>query len=493
MSSRYDILNKAIAEHCGLAKSGATKLPDGSGFFTATVGKGEGNPEKETIARWQSSNGHHWVELYHHGKGQYSYKGGDQSGGSGNYPSHEHAINHMQVKVDSGYFLPDSAKRPMERVKKSDPTQAGGLGDIHEGVLNDLNEKHGMGDDLYEMRDHLRSKGYDAKVGTSRGDYGDMPSAPALQVRGHGNFMHVPDEGGYINAGGDTWPAQKSDPTQMGGLGDMKMDEEHRRGPGAQPGAMAMAEGDPDGAPGAMQPGHEAYHAYNKEYIDSDASDPSDPEFAPHAGDDSDFGFKRRVPVKLTPEQDADLLGHLHAVGHHDARAYAAPPEGSTPDDVARHQRVQAHHFSTSQRHFDEYRRKFKEYSGQPVSGYSPGSWDMLGEGHEGGQVGEAHPRDEALGARGSMAKYATGEGHMEAAAHHMRHRDENARHGTTWSGPAAKMHDILFREHAKAAGEDPDNPSAVLRSKAAQVDFRGGPNYPGHVVFHRLDEVSRG
>ena len=74
---------------------------------------------KRTIARWESRGGKHWVELYidEHG---YGYDG-NGCGGSILASSDSHARALMQVKVDSGYFLPDDAKTPMRSCNVKPP------------------------------------------------------------------------------------------------------------------------------------------------------------------------------------------------------------------------------------------------------------------------------------------------------------------------------------------------------------------------------------
>ena len=267
----------------------------------------------------------------------------------------------------------------------------------------------------------------------------------------------------------------EKDAARPGGLGDMKMGESD---PTVSPEQARLA----------AMPSHEAYHEYNKGHLDSLNTPGEDPEYARHVGQDTEFGYERRYPVRLASDQDEELLAHLHAMGHHLSRTHG-DPDSSTPDDMARDERLATHHQQMAQRHHDEYARKFKLYSGQPIGGHGPGSWDMLEEGHE-GVPGTAHPADDRL-PRKFAKEEVTPEGHIEAAAHHLRHRDENVKHGTTWSEPAAKMHDVMYREHMEALGEDPDAPSALIQSKAAQVRYEGGPKYPGHTVFHRWDNLS--
>lgn len=69
----------------------------------------------EVIARWESKTGKHWAELYHDGIAAF-YRG-EGCGGNMGVCSIDTAITQLQAKVDSGYFLPYSAKTPMRRIK----------------------------------------------------------------------------------------------------------------------------------------------------------------------------------------------------------------------------------------------------------------------------------------------------------------------------------------------------------------------------------------
>lgn len=69
------------------------------------------------LARWESRGGAHWVEL-RVSNGCYSYAGRDCGGCLGVLESDEAAVAVIQAKVDSGYFLPDSAKLPMKLVRR---------------------------------------------------------------------------------------------------------------------------------------------------------------------------------------------------------------------------------------------------------------------------------------------------------------------------------------------------------------------------------------
>lgn len=69
----------------------------------------------EVIARWESKSGKHWAELYHDGVAAF-YRGVGCGGNIG-ICDKDTGIAELQRKVDSGYFLPDSAKTPMKRVK----------------------------------------------------------------------------------------------------------------------------------------------------------------------------------------------------------------------------------------------------------------------------------------------------------------------------------------------------------------------------------------
>jgi hypothetical protein len=67
------------------------------------------------IARWESRSGKHWANLIEHEDGCYTYDSPDAGGCIGVLPRGE-AMETMQGKVASGYFLPDNAKTPMRRV-----------------------------------------------------------------------------------------------------------------------------------------------------------------------------------------------------------------------------------------------------------------------------------------------------------------------------------------------------------------------------------------
>lgn len=67
----------------------------------------------ELIAKWESRSGKDYAELYHDGTAAF-YRG-NGCGGNMGIKDRETAIAELQVKVDSGYFLPDSAKTPMKR------------------------------------------------------------------------------------------------------------------------------------------------------------------------------------------------------------------------------------------------------------------------------------------------------------------------------------------------------------------------------------------
>ena len=73
------------------------------------------------LARWESRGGAHFVGLRKHtghddSTSYYSYTGNGCGGILGTVATDEEAVAILQKKVDSGYFLPDSAKVPMKRV-----------------------------------------------------------------------------------------------------------------------------------------------------------------------------------------------------------------------------------------------------------------------------------------------------------------------------------------------------------------------------------------
>ena len=67
------------------------------------------------IARWESRGGKHWVELEQTEFG-FSYRGNGCGGVMAAKKEYD-ALQELMVKVNSGYFLPDSAKTPMRRVR----------------------------------------------------------------------------------------------------------------------------------------------------------------------------------------------------------------------------------------------------------------------------------------------------------------------------------------------------------------------------------------
>ena len=74
---------------------------------------------KRILARWESCGGKHWAELYADEHG-YGYEG-NGCGGTIPASSDSHARALMQVKVDSGYFLPDDARMPMRSCNVKPP------------------------------------------------------------------------------------------------------------------------------------------------------------------------------------------------------------------------------------------------------------------------------------------------------------------------------------------------------------------------------------
>ena len=68
----------------------------------------------KTIAKWESRNGHHAVELVDYEDGAYGYSGRG-CGGCLGVMTREAAIARIESMVVQGYFLPDAAKRPMRR------------------------------------------------------------------------------------------------------------------------------------------------------------------------------------------------------------------------------------------------------------------------------------------------------------------------------------------------------------------------------------------
>lgn len=87
------------------------KLPDG--YEVSTAAK---VPEKELVARWESKGGKHWVELYKHPTGGYSYRAPD-AGGAFGIADEPQVMQMMEQKLREGYFTPDSSKHPLKRVR----------------------------------------------------------------------------------------------------------------------------------------------------------------------------------------------------------------------------------------------------------------------------------------------------------------------------------------------------------------------------------------
>lgn len=251
---------------------------------------------------------------------------------------------------------------------------------------------------------------------------------------------------------------------EIGGLGDMKMDETNPTDP------MAGVKG---------------YHGYNKKYIDPDASDPQSPEFAPHVGKESGLGFERSRRVHFTPEQETELLNHLHAVGHHQVRAFSEAPEGASREDLARHSRLQQGHSKMSQAHFSSYLDKFKRYSGQPASGYSPGSWDMLLEGHD-GSPGEPHTHDSALKTAKSEANLSP-EGGLEDVGFWDKTNKKLAKHQLEQSKPLHKslleLVNAEIQRLEKKAGVLPDGSACMTGAVGKGELDEGKPNLGEHLL----------
>lgn len=71
----------------------------------------------EVIARWESKSGKYWAELHH--DGQAAFYRGPGCGGNLGLVDRTTAIEKLQALVDTGYFLPDSAKTGMKMVEVS--------------------------------------------------------------------------------------------------------------------------------------------------------------------------------------------------------------------------------------------------------------------------------------------------------------------------------------------------------------------------------------
>ncbi len=69
----------------------------------------------DPIARWESKTGKYWVALFSDGVSAW-YNSDNGVGSLGKITNDAAAIATMQTKVDTGYFLPDTAKTPMRKV-----------------------------------------------------------------------------------------------------------------------------------------------------------------------------------------------------------------------------------------------------------------------------------------------------------------------------------------------------------------------------------------
>jgi hypothetical protein len=69
----------------------------------------------ELIARWESKSGKYWADLYRDSDGYCFYRG-EGCGGNMGKMEQSSAIESLQLRVNGGYFLPDSHKTPMRRV-----------------------------------------------------------------------------------------------------------------------------------------------------------------------------------------------------------------------------------------------------------------------------------------------------------------------------------------------------------------------------------------
>ena|SRR5271154_4437863 len=69
------------------------------------------------IAKWATIRGKHWVKLYRHSDGGYSYQGNDCGGCLGVLANDSTAIQVMENKLH--YMVPDNAKIGMVRMADS--------------------------------------------------------------------------------------------------------------------------------------------------------------------------------------------------------------------------------------------------------------------------------------------------------------------------------------------------------------------------------------
>lgn len=70
------------------------------------------------VARWESERGAHIVELHKARGSGYYYRATGAGGYLGNdYTTDEQALAEFAPRVARGEFLPDTARRPMKRVR----------------------------------------------------------------------------------------------------------------------------------------------------------------------------------------------------------------------------------------------------------------------------------------------------------------------------------------------------------------------------------------
>jgi hypothetical protein len=75
---------------------------------------------KQTVARWESRSGKHYVDLYLNTLDSgLTYYGYESKGCMGTFEpvTEEVAVGRVQGMVDAGYFQPDRLLNPMKRVR----------------------------------------------------------------------------------------------------------------------------------------------------------------------------------------------------------------------------------------------------------------------------------------------------------------------------------------------------------------------------------------
>ena len=111
--------------------------------------------------------------------------------------------------------------------------------------------------------------------------------------------------------------------------------------------------------------------------------------------------YPREKNFRLRAEQKKDLLGHLHAAGHHAAASWTA--SGGNDKNAPQNWDLSEHHGEMAHKHLDAFTKKYEEYTKQP--GISEdvddrGDLDALSGGYD-VKPGTPHPPDAVLKPKG--------------------------------------------------------------------------------------------